>query len=207
MHFGALYGRPYRRFESFLPPPLRLLSNRSRRPFTFGDRNLFLSVTSALAQSGLSPERLELEITESALMQEADATLTTLYKLRGLGVRISMDNFGTGYSSLNYLRKFPFDKIKIDQSFTRDMSDREDCLAIVRAVAALASSLGIETTAGGVETMEQLKRLQSEGCTECLCGFRRLRPGVPIERGHAFRSKAATCSDEGGRGVVAGMVS
>ena len=125
-----------------------------------------LTVMSALAASGLSAARLELEITETVLLQDAETTLSVLQKLREIGVRIAMDDFGTGYSSLSYLRKFPFDKIKIDQSFIRDMSDHDDSLAIVRAVVAMSSSLSIGTTAEGVETYAQLERLKSEGCTE-----------------------------------------
>jgi len=132
----------------------------------FKNKILLSSVVSALAASGLSPNRLELEITESVLLQDSGATLAVLHELRGLGVRISMDDFGTGYSSLSYLRKFPFDKIKIDQSFIFDMSDHDDSLAIVRAVIAMGSGLGIATTAEGVETAEQFKRLKLEGCTE-----------------------------------------
>jgi diguanylate cyclase (GGDEF)-like protein/PAS domain S-box-containing protein len=132
----------------------------------FKSRSLLQSVISALAASGLSPNRLELEITESVLLLDGDATLAILHELRGLGVRISMDDFGTGYSSLSYLRKFPFDKIKIDQSFISDMSDHNDSLAIVRAVIAMGSGLGIATTAEGVETLEQFKQLKLEGCTE-----------------------------------------
>jgi diguanylate cyclase (GGDEF)-like protein/PAS domain S-box-containing protein len=132
----------------------------------FKSRSLLQSVISALAASGLSPNRLELEITESVLLLDGDATLAILHELRGLGVRISMDDFGTGYSSLSYLRKFPFDKIKIDQSFIFDMSDHNDSLAIVRAVIAMGSGLGIATTAEGVETLEQFKQLKLEGCTE-----------------------------------------
>ena len=89
-----------------------------------------------------------------------------LHQLRGLGVRISLDDFGTGYSSLSYLRSFPFDKIKIDRSFVRDLSVRDDSLAIVRAVTGLGSSLGISTTTEGVETAAQLEKLRAEGCTE-----------------------------------------
>jgi diguanylate cyclase (GGDEF)-like protein len=135
-------------------------------PIQFKNKNLLLSVVSALAASGLSPSRLELEITEAVLLQETDATLAILHELRGLGVRISMDDFGTGYSSLGYLRKFPFDKIKIDRSFIFDMSDHDDSLAIVRAVIAMGNSLGIATTAEGVETRGQFKQLKLEGCTE-----------------------------------------
>ena len=152
-------------------------------PSQFKSRNLVPTVISALAASGLSPSRLELEITESVLLQESDATLGMLHQLRGLGVRISMDDFGTGYSSLSYLRKFPFDKIKIDRSFVGDMLDRDDSLAIVRAVIALSVSLGIGTTAEGVETREQLERLRKEGCTEAQGYlFSKPRPAAEVER-------------------------
>ena len=135
-------------------------------PIQFKKRDLLPSVVSALAASGLSPNRLELEITKSVLLQDGDATLAVLDELRELGVRISLDDFGTGYSSLSYLRKFPFDKIKIDQSFIFDMSDHNDSLAIVRAVIAMGSGLGIATTAEGVETLAQFTQLKLEGCTE-----------------------------------------
>ena len=146
------------------PSDVKLAINLS--PIQFKNKGLLLSVVSALAASGLSPNRLELEITESVLLQDGDATLATLHELRGLGVRISMDDFGTGYSSLSYLRKFPFDKIKIDQTFIFDMSDHNDSLAIVRAVIAMGKGLGIATTAEGVETLAQFKQLKLEGCTE-----------------------------------------
>jgi diguanylate cyclase (GGDEF)-like protein len=135
-------------------------------PVQFKSKNLLPTVISALAASGLPPSRLQLEITESLLLQENDDTLAMLHQLRSLGIRISMDDFGTGYSSLGYLQKFPFDKIKIDRSFVRNMTEREDSLAIVRAVAAMGTSLGMMTTAEGVETAEQFERLKAEGCTE-----------------------------------------
>jgi diguanylate cyclase (GGDEF)-like protein len=146
------------------PSDVKIAVNLS--PIQFKSKGLLPSVISALAASGLSPNRLELEITESVLLQDGDATLAILHELRGLGIRISMDDFGTGYSSLSYLRKFPFDKIKIDQSFIFSMSDHNDSLAIVRAVIAMGSGLGIATTAEGVETPEQFKQLKLEGCTE-----------------------------------------
>lgn len=146
------------------PSHVKIAVNLS--PIQFKNKTLLLSVASALAASGLSPNRLELEITESVLLQDGDATLAILQELRGLGIRLSMDDFGTGYSSLSYLRKLPFDKIKIDRSFIVDMSDHNDCLAIVRAVIAMCNSLGIATTAEGVETPEQFKQLKLEGCTE-----------------------------------------
>jgi diguanylate cyclase (GGDEF)-like protein len=135
-------------------------------PAQFKSRNLVPSVVSALAISGLAACRLELEITESVLLHDSEATLATLHKLRALGVRISMDDFGTGYSSLSYLRSFPFDKIKIDRSFVNELASRNESMAIVRAVTGLGKSLGISTTAEGVETIEQLALLRTEGCTE-----------------------------------------
>ena len=132
----------------------------------FRSRNLVQAVISALAHSGLSPLRLELEITESVFLAETEANLAILHQLRELGVRISMDDFGTGYSSLSYLRSFPFDKIKIDRSFVKDLADRPDCVAIVRAISGLGRSLKITTTAEGVETIDQLDWLRNEGCDE-----------------------------------------
>ena len=146
------------------PSGVRVAVNLS--PAQFRSRNLTQVVFSSLAQSGLSPTRLELEITESILLEDSDANLSILHQLREFGVRISMDDFGTGYSSLNYLRSFPFDKIKIDRSFIRDLSDRPDSGAIVRAISGLGRSLNISTTAEGVETMDQLDWLRAEGCTE-----------------------------------------
>jgi diguanylate cyclase (GGDEF)-like protein/PAS domain S-box-containing protein len=132
----------------------------------FRSRNLVQAVISALAHSGLSPRRLELEITESVFLAETEANLAMLHKLRELGVSISMDDFGTGYSSLSYLRSFPFDKIKIDRSFVKDLAQRSDCVAIVRAISGLGRSLNITTTAEGVETVDQLDWLRAEGCNE-----------------------------------------
>ncbi|MDA9431528.1 bifunctional diguanylate cyclase/phosphodiesterase [Bradyrhizobium sp. CCBAU 51627] len=135
-------------------------------PVQFRNPNLIASVTEALEQSGLASGRLELEITESVLLQNSEATLTTLHELRAMGVRISLDDFGTGYSSLSYLRSFPFDKIKIDRSFVSELATREDSIAIIRAVTGLGRSLGIVTTAEGVENATQLELLRREGCTQ-----------------------------------------
>jgi EAL domain-containing protein (putative c-di-GMP-specific phosphodiesterase class I) len=128
--------------------------------------NVVEQVTQALNESGLAPNRLELEITETVLLQDTKRTLDTLHALRKLGVRIAMDDFGTGYSSLSYLRSFPFDKLKIDQSFIRDLGVTGESTAIVRAIAGMGQSLGIETTAEGVETEEQMRQLIGDGCTE-----------------------------------------
>jgi diguanylate cyclase (GGDEF)-like protein len=135
-------------------------------PIQFRGTELVETVTSILASTGLHPSRLELEITEGALLDNTTKVLQVLHALKALGVRVSMDDFGTGYSSLSYLQKFPFDKIKIDQSFVRGSDDSIDADAIVRAVAALGASLGIMTTAEGVETSEQLARMRAGGCTE-----------------------------------------
>ncbi|MBU1304630.1 MAG: EAL domain-containing protein, partial [Alphaproteobacteria bacterium] len=108
----------------------------------------------------------ELEITESLLLTESESTLRTLHDLRAMGVRISMDDFGTGYSSLSYLRSFPFDKIKIDRSFMHDLTDRRDSQAIMQAVIGLGRSLGMSTTAEGVETEAQLALVREQGATE-----------------------------------------
>ncbi|WP_035707781.1 bifunctional diguanylate cyclase/phosphodiesterase [Bradyrhizobium genomosp. I (2014)] len=135
-------------------------------PVQFKSPHLIGSVTEALAASGLDARRLELEITESVLLQNSEATLTTLHELRAMGVRISLDDFGTGYSSLTYLRSFPFDKIKIDRSFVSELATREDSMAIIRAVTGLGRSLGIITTAEGVENDVQLELLRREGCTQ-----------------------------------------
>ena len=136
---------------------------------------LVRSVKDALDESGLAPARLELEITESVMLASSGANLSTLHRLRALGVRIAMDDFGTGYSSLSYLRSFPFDKIKLDRSFVSDLSDNPGSLAIVRAVTGLGEALAITTTAEGVETTEQMSILKSEGFSS-LQGFLIGRP-------------------------------
>jgi diguanylate cyclase (GGDEF)-like protein len=160
--------------------PVRVAVNLS--PVQFKHRSLVSSVMEAVNSAGLQPDRLELEITESVLLQDSDTTLATLHTLRGFGVRISMDDFGTGYSSLSYLRSFPFDKIKIDQSFVRELSTHADCIAIIRAVTGLGTSLGITTTAEGVETKEQFELLRSEHCGEVQGYlFSKPRPASEVE--------------------------
>jgi diguanylate cyclase (GGDEF)-like protein len=148
-------------------------------PLQFSKGNLVSSVMSALASAGLPASRLELEITESVLLEKSERNITILNQLRDLGVRISMDDFGTGYSSIGYLRSFPFDKIKIDQSFVRDLLVDERSLAIVRAIAGLGVSFGMITTAEGVETEEQMRCLNLEGCIE-VQGYLYSRP-VPAD--------------------------
>ncbi|MEW4468852.1 EAL domain-containing protein [Parasphingorhabdus sp. JC815] len=128
--------------------------------------NLMPTIINALAATGVAPHRLELEITESVLLNDNQSNVELLHKIRSLGVRIALDDFGTGYSSLNYLRSFPFDKIKIDRCFVDEVDSREDCRAIIRAVTGLASSLGMVTTAEGVERDGQLNQLKAEGCMQ-----------------------------------------
>jgi diguanylate cyclase (GGDEF)-like protein len=135
-------------------------------PTQLASKSLLPAVLNALASSGLPPHRLELEITEAVLMQNSEVTLRALHQLRALGIRISMDDFGTGYSSLSYLRSFPFDKIKIDRCFIKGLGDSSEADAIVHAVAGLADSLGMTTTAEGVETRVQLDRVRNLGCTD-----------------------------------------
>jgi diguanylate cyclase (GGDEF)-like protein len=141
----------------------------------FRNPGLMQVIVGALAASGLAPTRLEIEITETVLLQDKEATIAILHQLRAIGVRIAMDDFGTGYSSLTYLQCFPFDKIKIDRSFIRNITENTSSLNIVRAVAALASGMGMTATAEGVETREQLDRIASEGCTE-MQGFLFCKP-------------------------------
>jgi diguanylate cyclase (GGDEF)-like protein/PAS domain S-box-containing protein len=135
-------------------------------PAQFRDNKLAGQVAAALADAGLPASRLELEVTESLLLGDDAEILGMLHELRRLGVRIAMDDFGTGYSSLSYLRRFPFDKIKIDQSFVRGLAKQEDCTAIIRAVVGLGRSLGMAVNAEGVETAGQLALLRAEGCAE-----------------------------------------
>jgi diguanylate cyclase (GGDEF)-like protein/PAS domain S-box-containing protein len=145
------------------PDDIRVAVNVS--PTQFKNRNLLPSIKDAISSAGLDPGRLELEINETILIQDSDA-VGTLHRLRALGVRIVMDDFGTGCSSLSYLRSFPFDKIKIDQSLVRDLVQGGESIAIVRAITGLGNDLQIATTAEGVETGEQLALLRQEGCTE-----------------------------------------
>jgi diguanylate cyclase (GGDEF)-like protein len=154
----------------------------------FRNPGLMQVIVGALATSGLHPTRLEIEITETVLLQNRETTLAVLRQLRELGIRIAMDDFGTGYSSLTYLQCFPFDKIKIDRSFVKDITENTGSLNIVRAVAALAKGMGMTATAEGVETSEQLDRITSEGCTE-MQGFLFSRPVPASEIERLFLSR------------------
>jgi diguanylate cyclase (GGDEF)-like protein len=146
------------------PDELKVAVNLS--PVQFRSDHFAEAVEQALIQTGLAANRLELEITETALLQDNETVLAMLHRLRNLGLRTVLDDFGTGYSSLSYLRSFPFDKLKIDQTFVREMATRPDCQAIVNSIASLALQLGITTTAEGVETREQLDQVRSAGCAE-----------------------------------------
>jgi diguanylate cyclase (GGDEF)-like protein len=134
-------------------------------PIQLEDDNIVETVSAALSASGLDPAKLEIEITESALLNKGERTIAQLRRLHDLGVSIALDDFGTGYSSLSYLRSFPFDSIKIDRLFISEMATREDCTAIVRAIVDLAEKLGMTTTAEGVETDEQARLVRDLGCT------------------------------------------
>ena len=181
------------------PGHVRLAVNLS--PAQFRDRGLVRTVISALAVSGLPAERLELEITESVLLQDNAANMSMLHDLKALGVRISMDDFGTGYSSLSYLRSFPFDKIKIDQTFVRDILKDSDALAIIKAVLDLGASLGIVTTAEGVETVEQLNALRDQGCAE-IQGYFISRPAPASEIARMLNVEARDLRAPAGRDAV-----
>ena len=168
-------------------PPLKLAVNLSPLQFTHND--LVGMVERVLAETGLEPSRLDLEITEGLLIEDAAGALATLQRLKALGVRISMDDFGTGYSSLSYFRMFPFDKVKIDRSFVQDMIDNPQARAIVRSVIGLGRGLGVPVLAEGVETSEQLEALRAEGCDQ-VQGYLISRPNpihffdsVVIDRG------------------------
>lgn len=176
------------------PADIRVAVNLSSKQFL--DDALLFDVDAALESSGLDPRRLELEITETVLLQDTERTLHILDRLRTRGAYISMDDFGTGYCSLSYLRKFPIDKIKIDKSFIDGLDESRDSTAIVRAVTGLGDDLGLVTTAEGIETAEQVARIRSEGCTQ-MQGYFFSKP-VPIAdvqdliaTSHAERTDAA----------------
>jgi diguanylate cyclase (GGDEF)-like protein len=145
------------------PDPLKVAVNLS--PLQFKSKTLVEDIIKALVDCGLSPCRLELEITESVVLTQTEETLAILHRLRDLGIAIAMDDFGTGYSSLSYLQRFPFDRIKIDRSFVQDLEAKPNSIAIIKAITDLGVSLGIATTAEGVETSEQLESLRGSGCT------------------------------------------
>jgi EAL domain-containing protein (putative c-di-GMP-specific phosphodiesterase class I) len=143
------------------PAHIKIAVNISAVQFKRG--NLFDVILCTLVETGLAPDRLELEITETSLLENQEAHLATIRQLKNLGISIALDDFGTGYSSVTYLTSFPFDKIKIDRSFTQGALTRRDCAAVVSSVLALARGLGMITTVEGIETWEQLKYMREAG--------------------------------------------
>lgn len=179
------------------PHPLPIAVNLS--PIQFRDSQFISLVHQVLLETGLRPERLELEITEGVLIDDFARALATLRRLKALGVRVAMDDFGTGYSSLSYLQSFPFDKIKIDKSFIADVDSNPQSAAIVRSVIGLANGLGVPVVAEGVETAEQLTFLMIEGCDE-VQGYLIGRPG-PIA---SYGEWIGRAEPEGSRTLAAG---
>ena len=158
-------------------------------PVQFRNRELPRVILGALTRSGLAPGRLEVEVTEATLIEDADAALDILRQIRGLGVRVALDDFGTGYSSLSYLRRYPFDKIKIDRSFVHELPTRRDHQVIVQAIRDMAHGLGMTITAEGVETEAQAEQLRATGCEE-LQGYLYSRPKAAEDLGLGFAGLA-----------------
>ena len=158
--------------------------NIAATQFTTSD--VVIAVKSALQVSGLAACRLELEVTETIMLKDNAATLDTLRALREMGVSISLDDFGTGYASLSYLRSFPFDKIKIDQCFVKDIDTRSDCFAIVETIVNLARNLGMASVAEGIETPEVLRKVIASGCDEAQ-GYYFSRPVAAKDLAKALR--------------------
>jgi len=169
---------------------LRVAVNLSARQFRQKGQ-LFDAVASALSDSGLTPDQLELELTESILMQDTEETIAVLHQIKQMGVQLSIDDFGTGFSSLSYLKRFDLDKLKIDHSFVRNITSDSDDLAIARAVIALGHSLNLKVIAEGVETSEQLALLRDNGCDE-IQGYYFSRPLPPDDFLHLLQERRET---------------
>ena len=180
------------------PAQVRVSVNLS--PVQFRSRTLVVDVMEALAAAGLPPQRLVLEITEAVLMHDVDQALQVMLALRQLGVRTALDDFGTGYSSLSYLRRFPFDKIKIDRSFVVDLAQGDSAACIIQAISTLAAGLGMSTIAEGVETLAQLQAVQAAGCSE-VQGYL-FSPPRPAE---AIAAQIACRLQPGGAAVPPGL--
>jgi predicted signal transduction protein with EAL and GGDEF domain len=175
------------------PAHLKIAVNLS--PAQFRSKDLVRVIISALAGSGIAPQRLELEVTETAIMHDSEAVFAALGQLHELGVRIALDDFGTGYSSLSFLQKFPFDKIKIDRSFVSELtSPKKESRVIARAVVRFAVSLGKTTTAEGVETKEQWDILSGEACLESQ-GYYFSPPVTSAEVAKMVRSRAKAAAN------------
>jgi EAL domain-containing protein (putative c-di-GMP-specific phosphodiesterase class I) len=173
------------------PENIRLAVNVS--PIQLKNPTLALRIAAALAASALKPGRLEIEITEAVLIRDDEAALAILHQLRGIGVRIALDDFGTGYSSLSYLKRFPFDKIKIDRCFVSDISETDGSSSIVQAVVNIAAALNMTTAAEGVETEAQRQLLRRLGCTE-MQGylFSAPKPAADVKRLFGATAEQAT---------------
>jgi diguanylate cyclase (GGDEF)-like protein len=167
------------------PPHVKVAVNLSATQFQNGD--LFETIERVLAVTGLAAQRLEIEITETVLLRDDKATIATLHQIRALGISIALDDFGTGFASLSYLRSFPFDKIKIDQTFIRDLPNQAECVAIVGAVTALAKTLGMKTVAEGIETTDHLQRVVAAGCDQAQ-GYLLSRPVALGQLGEALKT-------------------
>jgi diguanylate cyclase (GGDEF)-like protein len=174
------------------PDQIRIAVNVS--PVQFHRGALHETILRALATTGLAPDRLEVEITESIFLEGSETTLRLLHALRTLGVRVALDDFGTGYSSLSYLQSFPFDKLKIDRSFIHNLLTRDGATAIVHAITELANALGIETTAEGVEETAQLMELRAHGCSS-VQGFLFAEPMTAADVDQLFRDDRVTMSN------------
>jgi EAL domain-containing protein (putative c-di-GMP-specific phosphodiesterase class I) len=175
------------------PDNVRIAVNVS--PVQFRGQAFALKVAAALAFSGLAAHRLELEITEAVLIRDDEAALAMLHELRALGVRIALDDFGTGYSSLSYLQRFPFDKIKIDRCFIKDVAEPDGAASIVQAVVNIAAARNMTTTAEGVETEQQRDMLRTLGCTEMQGWlFSRALPAAEIMQLLRSRSEAVAAA-------------
>lgn len=171
--------------------PLTVALNLS--PVQIRSEQFITVLMQALASTGVSPDRVELEITETALLHDTKENVETLHRLRALGVRIALDDFGTGYSSLNYLRTFPFDTIKIDRCFVTDLATRSDCQAIIKAVVGLAQELDMKTVAEGIEEQEQFQWLEAVGCTAAQ-GYYISRPISSVDLRHETREQVVGSS-------------
>ncbi|MEG8040162.1 EAL domain-containing protein [Sphingomonas sp. LR60] len=200
---GAWVIREACRIARDWPEHVRVAVNVS--PVQFRNPGLAAVILQALAESGLAPQRLELEITESLFIENPETTLASLHSLRNLGVRVALDDFGTGYSSLSYLRAFPFDKIKIDRSFIIDLLNSDGATAIIKSITTLAEALGMETTAEGVEHADQLDILRAQGCSH-IQGYYFSKPIMDSEiaalmaNDRTASGKTAVASDDRMRG-------
>ena len=183
-----------------LPPDTRMAVNLS--PVQLKNERLAGIVEQALARSGLPPHRLELEVTETAILSSDERILSQLFRLQALGVRISLDDFGVGFSSLNHLRRFPFNKVKIDQVFVREAVERADCRAIIKAIIQLADSMNIRTTAEGIETEEQLELMRTLGAAE-VQGYYLGRPASLLRAMSALAEQDDRMGDAHGLRLVA----